>query len=304
MLTSGRRDPSGRRSSRRYRSENETWRLGDFMLCCVCSMRRAGQRPRSSVVSALSSESANLSRICGSGNRTHGIEGLLRQWRADRACPRFLHKRHAQRLPVLQIERAFMVTCAVSGMRLGGRVSTKRSGAGFGSYKRPAGAIAERGSLLPRGFSVRSTGRLRYTGALPIPDPRAWPAEICSWYKGITGKCGPRDVFIFQRKAVGEMYLADAVTALGILDVRPDEWHTEDGYPVFIFERSRIADFQLRLAGCGYSPRILVEVARTAADQTKKRGRADIVDISRAGGGKGVKDGLKSTGRRIDQASK
>ena len=39
-------------------------------------------------------------------------------------------------------------------------------------YRKTAGAIAERGSLVPRGFSVRSTGRFRYTGALPIPDPQ------------------------------------------------------------------------------------------------------------------------------------
>ena len=43
-----------------------------------------------------------------------------------------------------------------------------------------------------------------------------------------------------------EMYLADAMTALGILDVSPDEWHTDQGYPVFVFEPGRITEIQLR----------------------------------------------------------
>jgi hypothetical protein len=53
------------------------------------------------------------------------------------------------------------------------------------------------------------------------------------------------------------MYLQDAVTALGILDVDPAEWHPEGGYPAFCFGKERVENFNQRLAACGYAVRII-----------------------------------------------
>jgi hypothetical protein len=75
------------------------------------------------------------------------------------------------------------------------------------------------------------------------------------------------------------MYLADAVTALGVLDVLPDEWHTDEGFPVFRFNRAKVEEFRIRLSLCGYNVRVLMEIdPRVAPLEVKRRGR--VMDIS------------------------
>jgi hypothetical protein len=145
--------------------------------------------------------------------------------------------------------------------------------------RKAGGALPARGCALPRRANVRPTSRRNWcvAGDLPIPDPRSWPAEIRKWFREITAGAGPRDVFIFERKAAAEMYLVDAVTALGVLDVSPSEWHTDEGFPLFRFRRSRIEEFRIRLAMCGYTVRVFVEASPSLPLQSR---RARVVDIS------------------------
>ncbi len=116
-------------------------------------------------------------------------------------------------------------------------------------------------------------------GVLPIPDPRTWPEEICSWFRGETGECGPLDVFVFHHGQVAACYLQDAITAGAILDIDASEWHTERGYPAFFFAPSRIGEIQHRLGICGY----VVHVLQVDKEQWKKprnRKPAPVVSIS------------------------
>ncbi|MDR3702000.1 MAG: hypothetical protein P4L56_20295 [Candidatus Sulfopaludibacter sp.] len=71
------------------------------------------------------------------------------------------------------------------------------------------------------------------------------------------------------------MYLQDAVTALGILEVDASEWRTEAGYPIFVFERGRIAEISHRLGLCGY----VVQVLEPTGEQ-KTAARAQVIDIA------------------------
>lgn len=118
-------------------------------------------------------------------------------------------------------------------------------------------------------------------GDLPIPDPRAWPAGVRARYHELTGDCGPLDVFIFISGATAAMYLQDAVTALGILDVDPSMWHTEDGYPAFHFDPERVQEYCRRLSACGYAVRIIEPEGR-AERPTGRAAGAAVVDIASA----------------------
>lgn len=120
-------------------------------------------------------------------------------------------------------------------------------------------------------------------GMLPIPDARFWPAEIREWYRNATGDCGPLDVFIFSSGQVGSMYLQDAITAAAVLPVVGAlEWHTERGFPVFIFEAGRIDEIRHRLDRCGYRVCVLDPTAKQK--RPSKRRRAPVVSIALARG--------------------
>lgn len=113
-------------------------------------------------------------------------------------------------------------------------------------------------------------------GMLPVPNPRLWPAEIRTWYRNATGECGPLDIFLFDYGDVGSLYLQDAITAAAVLSVDASEWHTERGFPVFVFDASRIGEIQHRLGLCGYTVRM---VQPAAEPKRSKRRRAPVVDI-------------------------
>lgn len=116
-------------------------------------------------------------------------------------------------------------------------------------------------------------------GLLPTPDPRTWPDEICAWFRGATGECGPLDVFVFNHGQVAACYLQDAITAGAILDVDASEWHTERGYPAFFFAPSRIGEIQHRLGICGYVVHVL-QVGKEQQKQPCNRKLAPVVSIS------------------------
>jgi hypothetical protein len=92
---------------------------------------------------------------------------------------------------------------------------------------------------------------------IPIPDPRTWPAGVRERYRELAGDCGPLDVVIFVFGRIAAFYLADAVTACGILDIDPSGWHVEDGFPAYHFSSGRIEEYSRRLTACGYAVRII-----------------------------------------------
>ena len=118
-------------------------------------------------------------------------------------------------------------------------------------------------------------------GYLPIPDPRTWPVEARETFRELRGDCSPLDVliFVFGRRAA--MYLQDAVTAIGILDVDPSGWRTDGGYPALCFDTERIAEYSKRLTACGYAVRIL-ERAELQERSTSTAPRAEVIDIASA----------------------
>jgi hypothetical protein len=118
-------------------------------------------------------------------------------------------------------------------------------------------------------------------GVLPIPDPRTWPAEARGRFRELRGNCGPLDVCIFVSGRIASIYLFDAVTALGILEIDPSEWHTEDGYPAFHFDSEKIGEYSQRLTACGYAVRIF-EPAEHSERSAGSAARAVIINIASA----------------------
>jgi hypothetical protein len=117
-------------------------------------------------------------------------------------------------------------------------------------------------------------------GFLPIPDPRTWPVEARDAFRELRGDCSPLDVFIFVFASRAAMYLQDAVTAIGILEVDPSGWHTEGGYPFLEFESSRVTEYGQRLTASGYSVRIVKRDGQGSAGSGPPR--AQVVDIASA----------------------
>ena len=122
---------------------------------------------------------------------------------------------------------------------------------------------------------------LAMVGEFPIPDPRAWPAEAKARFKELTGACESLDVHIFVSNSAAVMLMADAVTALGILDVDPSEWHVEGGYPAFQFSPERVREYSRRLTQCGYRVHI-VGAPEMAGQNVEKTRRAEVVEITSA----------------------
>jgi hypothetical protein len=118
-------------------------------------------------------------------------------------------------------------------------------------------------------------------GFLPIPDPRTWPAGVRERFSELRGNCGPLDISIFVSGTVASLYLQDAVTAAGILEIDPSEWRTEDGYPALQFNSERIGEFSQRLTACGYVVRIL-EPTQHSERSAGSAARAVIINIASA----------------------
>lgn len=119
-------------------------------------------------------------------------------------------------------------------------------------------------------------------GDLSIPDPRTWPAGVRERFHELAGDVGPLDITIFVFGPTAAFYLADAVTACGILDVDdPSGWHTEDGYPALQFDSARIEEYRRRLAACGYAVRVIEPKGRS--EQTAAGApRAAVISIASA----------------------
>jgi len=126
-------------------------------------------------------------------------------------------------------------------------------------------------------------------GVLPIPDPRTWPAEARERFRELRGDCGPLDICIFVSGRVASLYLQDAVTALGVLEVDPSDWHTEDGYPAFHFDSAKIGEHTRRLAACGYAVKMFepTEHSERAAEGAARAGAA-VISIASARHGRNI----------------
>ena len=131
---------------------------------------------------------------------------------------------------------------------------------------------------------TRTPGAL---GRLPIPDPRTWPDGVRERFHELTGDCSPLDVFIFTSGPAASMYLQDAITGVGILEVDPSGFHVEDGYPALHFPSNDVEEYSRRLSVCGYSVRV-VEMAGQNAGSAANRARAAVVNIASARNGQKV----------------
>jgi hypothetical protein len=83
------------------------------------------------------------------------------------------------------------------------------------------------------------------------------------------------------------MYLQDAVTALGILEIDPSDWHAEWGYPAFRFDSEKITEYSRRLAACGYGVKIL-EPTEHSERTAGSSARAEVIDIGSARRGRSI----------------
>lgn len=119
-------------------------------------------------------------------------------------------------------------------------------------------------------------------GSVPIPDPRTWPSEVREQISRLRGNCSPLDICIFVSGRTAAMYLQDAVTAIGVLDVDPSEWQTEGGYPALCFDAKRVPEYESRLRACGYAVRVGDLRDRPAESTSTKAPRAQVIDIARA----------------------
>jgi hypothetical protein len=95
------------------------------------------------------------------------------------------------------------------------------------------------------------------------------------------------DVFIFTSGPAASMYLQDAITGVGILEVDPSGFHVEDGYPALHFPSNDVEEYSRRLSVCGYSVRV-VEMAGQNAGSAANRARAAVVNIASARRGRRV----------------
>jgi DNA mismatch repair ATPase MutS len=95
------------------------------------------------------------------------------------------------------------------------------------------------------------------------------------------------DVSIFVSGTVASLYLQDAVTAAGILEIDPSEWRTEDGYPALQFDSEKIGEYSQRLTACGYAVRIL-EPAEHSQRSPGSAARAVIINIASARRGRNI----------------
>ena len=114
-----------------------------------------------------------------------------------------------------------------------------------------------------------------WINSLPIPDPRTWPAAEKERFCELTGTSDPLDVFFFNFGQESALFLHDAVTAAALLDVDPDGWHIEQGFPVYRFPSQQIEEYAQRLAAYGYTPKMI----RMGSIPAKIRPRAEVIDI-------------------------
>lgn len=134
---------------------------------------------------------------------------------------------------------------------------------------------------------VQSTGRRASCapagiGYLPVPDPRTWPAEARERFHQLTGDSGPLDVFIFVSGAFAAMYLADAVTMAGLVEIDPREWHTEAAYPGFQFDSERVGVYADTLTAAGYVVHVLEPTEQIREQFAGSTQRAEVVNIADA----------------------
>ena len=120
----------------------------------------------------------------------------------------------------------------------------------------------------------------RIEAAFAYPDPRAWPADAVKTFRRATEPRSLMDVFAFRHSALaGAMYMEDALTAAQFLPVRRDEWSTELGYPVFVFQWSKLSGYTEKLQAAGYHVWIL---EKTAHGNPTKSGKVVSITTARS----------------------
>ena len=75
------------------------------------------------------------------------------------------------------------------------------------------------------------------------------------------------------------MYMEDAISALAVLPVTPEQWSTDLGYPVLSFDPRKIRDYSIDLRAAGF--RVSV-IERGAARPCKKTAKVVSITTARA----------------------
>jgi hypothetical protein len=119
-----------------------------------------------------------------------------------------------------------------------------------------------------------------------IPDPAGWPEETREWYVEVTAEWaqGPSDIFIFQTGGHCRIVLQDAISVVGLagaLNIAPEEWTTESGYPEFSFSVSRLAEVVRILESARYRVKILFRLEAQPLDTPWHREPADIAGANK-----------------------
>ena len=135
--------------------------------------------------------------------------------------------------------------------------------------------------------SGKPVGPLAAIGDLHIPDPRTWPAGVRERFCELRGNCGLLDVSIFVSGPTAAMFLSDAITAAGVLEIDPSEWHIEGGYPALQFDSKKLGAYGQRLTACGYVVRSL-EPTEHSERTAGSAARTAVIDIASARRGRNI----------------
>jgi hypothetical protein len=90
------------------------------------------------------------------------------------------------------------------------------------------------------------------------------------------------DVFIFVSDAFAMMYLADAITIAGLVEIDPREWHTENSYPAFCFGSERVGVYADKLTAAGYAVHILEPAQQIRHQLSGSTRRTEVINIADA----------------------
>ena len=105
--------------------------------------------------------------------------------------------------------------------------------------------------------------------SFPFPDPRTWPADAVRRFQEVTAPRSVCDVFIFDLGEYAALYMEDAILAINILSVCPEEWRTGAGYPALVFYSWKIANYTEQLQAAGYKVWIMDAAQRKGTASTR-----------------------------------
>ena len=107
-------------------------------------------------------------------------------------------------------------------------------------------------------------------GYFEFPAPETWPTDALRAFGKATGERSLIDVFIFEHGFTDAMYMEDAVTALAVLPIPHAEWSTRLGYPVVMFDPSKVDQYSQKLVDAGYRVAVMEKCAQREPEENGK----------------------------------